>query len=162
MLGTVIGLHANPNGGVPKHPVPVLEIKSIGCVGDKQNDKKHHGGVNKAVCLMEESILQRLQEAGHPIFPGSTGENVLIQGLPTGALRVGTRLSLGDVVLEITGDAPPCKTIRESFQDGFFMHLSNKREFGTTRWYARVLVEGALSLNDQVRLLSGDEPVESP
>ena len=42
------------------------------------------------------------------------------------------------------------------------MHLSNKREFGTTSWYARVIVEGALSLNDQVHLLSGDEPVESP
>ena len=161
MSGTVIGLHANPNGGVPKHPVPALEIKVTGCVGDKQNDRKHHGGVNKAVCLMEESILRSLQEAGHPILPGTTGENVLIQGVPSGALQVGARLLLGEVVLEITSDAPPCKTIRESFQDGSFKNLSHKRESGTTRWYARVIVEGTLSLNDPVRLLSEDEPVEN-
>ena len=47
MHGVVIGLHVNPKGGVPKHPVPKLEVRRNGCVGDKQNDRKHHGGAQK-------------------------------------------------------------------------------------------------------------------
>ena len=40
MAGVVVGLHVNPNGGVPKHAVQSIEIRPEGCVGDKQNDQK--------------------------------------------------------------------------------------------------------------------------
>ena len=76
MTGTVRGLHVNPEGGVPKHPVQQLIVGYEGCQGDKQNDRKHHGGPQRAVCLMETWVLKRLQDEGHH-HPGSTGENML-------------------------------------------------------------------------------------
>ena len=148
MTGAVIGLHVNPNGGVPKHPVDSIQIAQSGCIGDKQNDLKHHGGPSRAVCILERRIMERLQSDGHPIQPGSTGENILIDGLGIDVLSVGTHLAVGTVVLAITGDAPPCKTIQRSFSEGSFKHLSHKRIEGQTRWYARVIEPGTVHLGD--------------
>ena len=80
MTGVVLGLHVNPEGGVPKHPVQTLSVHKEGCAGDKQNDRKHHGGPEKAVSILEAHVLEALQRQGHPIMPGSTGENVLLGG----------------------------------------------------------------------------------
>ena len=68
------------NGGVPKTPVESVKIDHQGLVGDNQHDKKHHGGVMRAVCVLENEILKKLQEEGHPISPGTTGENLLVSG----------------------------------------------------------------------------------
>lgn len=156
MTGVVCGLHVNPQGGVPKHPVEVLEVHSAGCVGDKQNDTRHHGGPERAVCLMERRIMTALQEAGHPIEPGTTGENLLIDGLDAGHLGVGVHLHIGEVELTITSDAPPCKTIQASFERGAFKNLSHRATPGQTRWYARVNRTGAIRLGDLVKVNSSE------
>ena len=149
--GVVVGLHANPNGGVPKHPVSTLRVHTHGCSGDQQNDRRHHGGPERAVCLMAEEVLKGLVADGHPISPGSTGENLLIAGIEPTTYGPGVRLKFeGDVVLEITSDAPPCKTIAASFIDGTFRSLSHKRQATVTRWYARVVEEGTLVLGQSV------------
>jgi len=162
MAGLVCGLHVNPEGGVPKHPVESLVVHANGCQGDKQNDTRHHGGPNKAVCLMELRILHRLQDAGHPIGPGTTGENLLIDGLEDGVLDVGVKLQIGQVAMTITGDAPPCKTIQASFQEGRFKALSHRDRFGQTRWYASVQDGGTIRIGDTVSVLSASGPVGNP
>ena len=78
-MGQVLGIFVS-NGGVPKHAVDTAEISLLGLVGDDQVDKKHHGGQMKAVCVLENEILTKLQSEGHPITPGSTGENLLVEG----------------------------------------------------------------------------------
>jgi MOSC domain-containing protein YiiM len=152
MPAMAVGLHVNPAGGVPKHPQSQLVVKAEGCVGDQQLDKRHHGGPNRAVCVLLVSVLEQLQAEGHPIGPGTTGENLLIAGMAPDALEMGARLKVGEVVLELTGDAPPCKTIRASFEEGSFKALSHRLRQGMTRWYAKVLVEGTVHLNDTVEL----------
>jgi len=151
LSGVVVGLHANPNGGVPKHPVTTLRVHTEGCDGDRQNDRRHHGGPDRAVCLMAEEVLAGLVADGHPIHPGSTGENVLISGIEPTTYAPGVHLNFeSGVVLEITTDAPPCATISASFIDGRFHALSHKRQVAITRWYARVVEEGNLSLGQSV------------
>ena len=98
MRGVVLGLHASQVGGVPKHPVEVLEVSETGCIGDQQNDQRHHGGPLRAVCLLEDWVLERLQQDGHPIYPGSTGENMLISGCSPGDLGIGSQLRVGCVL----------------------------------------------------------------
>ena len=159
MAGVVVGLHVNPEGGVPKWPQPSLDITVDGCLGDRQNDTRHHGGPKRAVCLMKQSVLQALQKEGHPIGPGTTGENILIGGVDDLVLASKTVLAIGSVRLELTGDAPPCKTIRASFTEGAFTALSHKRNQERTRWYARVLTPGRIELGDVVSLVNEDEPV---
>ena len=159
MAGVVVGLHVNPDGGVPKWPQDSIDVTAEGCLGDRQNDTRHHGGPNRAVCLMKQSVLQALQEEGHPIGPGTTGENILIGGIDEVVLAAETVLAIGPVRLQLTGDAPPCKTIRASFVNGAFVSLSHKQQPGITRWYAEVLKEGTVSLGDVVHALNEDERV---
>lgn len=157
----IIGLFVNPNGGVPKHSVETLRITPTGCVGDRQNDLKHHGGPTRAVCLMLDSVMEKLISEGHPIGPGTTGENILIDGLEPSSLKDGIILDLGNVRLQITGPAPPCKTIKDSFISGKFKALSHKFDPSQTRWYASVIVEGTVTTGQRVSLLSGSEQVGS-
>ncbi|MGB2393335.1 MAG: MOSC domain-containing protein [Poseidonia sp.] len=162
MTGVVLGLHVNPEGGVPKHPVNTLSVHREGCVGDKQNDRKHHGGPLKAVSILEQHVLEFLQTEGHPISPGSTGENVLIGGTKPGDLMVGTLLELGEVKLCITSDAPPCKTIKASFTMGDFNRLNHRKTEGQTRWYARVMREGSITVGDGVEVINEGGPIGNP
>ena len=149
MTGRITGLHIS-DGGVPKLPVQSLEIVSTNCVGDKQNDLKHHGGIDKAVCLFQQEIIDQLNSEGHPINAGSTGENILIHGIPIGNIYPGVIIKFPSVELIITQDAPPCKTIKDSFKDGYFNAISHKKKPHYTRWYARVIKEGVVSVDDSV------------
>ena len=152
MIGSIEGLFVAPLGGVPKGMVESLQVTTNGCVGDRQNDLKHHGGPTRAVCLMTTDVLEGLQEQGHPIDQGTTGENLLIRGIAWHELDIGTILVTEHVRLRITGDAPPCKTIKASFVKGNFMALSHKRKPQQTRWYAEVLEEGMMHRGESIKI----------
>tara|TARA_B100001758_G_C18279606_1_gene540891 strand:- start:397 stop:858 length:462 start_codon:yes stop_codon:yes gene_type:complete len=152
MNGSIAGLFAAPNGGVPKPEVPMLLVHEKGCIGDKQNDLKHHGGPQRAVCLFSAEVLSELSSEGHPIYPGSVGENVLIQGIDWSLIQIGTQFHFKNVILEITSDAPPCRTIKASFSNDNFSRISVKKYPSSARWYAKVIQEGELFTNDKVTI----------
>ncbi len=139
------------NGGVPKTPVLLGEVSELGLAGDKQKHTKFHGGPLRALCLYSLELLEKLQAEGHPIAPGSTGENVTISGLDWATLASGTRIALGDEVeIELTTEADPCKTIAASFANRKFKRLE---EPGEMRWYCKVLKTGTLRVGDGVRVI---------
>ena len=147
----VIQINVNPAGGVPKQRVPATEVTPDGVVGDKQRDRRHHGGPSRAVSLYSYEHILALQAEGHPIAPGSTGENVTISGLDWPALQVGDRLQIGEQLqVEITGYAAPCDNIIESFAEGMFIRISQKLHPGWSRLYTRVLVAGTVREGDPV------------
>jgi len=96
-----------------------------------------------------------LQAEGHPIFPGSAGENLTVVGLDWSGLAPGARLWLGEeALIEITGYTAPCKKIAASFERGDFKRISQKVHPGHSRLYARVLRPGRLGVGQSVTLLS--------
>ena len=153
MSAKVTGLHIS-SGGVPKTPVQSLSVNINGCQGDDQADKKHHGGKDKAICLFQQEILDSLSIDSHPISPGSTGENILIEGMEIGSIAVGTCLKIGEIEIKVTQDAPPCKTIRNSFINGEFNKISHRKNPNFTRWYASVNVTGTITIGDLVELIN--------
>lgn len=154
---SVARINVNPAGGVPKHGVGAALITSTGVGGDRQLDLEHHGGPDRAVSLFSLERIEALAAEGHPIAPGTTGENLTLVGLDWATLGPGARLAVGDdVVLEITQAAPPCRTIAASFRDGEFTRISEKVHPGWSRLYARVLREGLVRERATVRLLDAD------
>jgi MOSC domain-containing protein YiiM len=152
--GRIIQLSVSP-GGVPKLPVGEVHVGRTGLEGDSQNDRDHHGGPDRAVCLYSVERIEQLQAEGHPITPGSAGENVTISGLDWAAIRPGARVLLGESVeLEVTGYTTPCHKIRDSFVEGGFTRISQKLRPGDSRVYARVLRDGRLRVGDSVALLA--------
>jgi MOSC domain-containing protein YiiM len=141
-------------GGVPKRAVSVALLTTNGLVGDYQAKRKIHGGPERALCLYAFELIGRLRAEGHPVFPGSIGENVTIAALDWSALAPGIRLALGDeVVIEISSYTTPCKTIAASFIDGAYNRISQKKHPGWSRLYARVLKAGRLAAGQPVRIL---------
>lgn len=132
-------------GGVPKLPVETAVVTEEGIRGDYHDDIHSHGGPMRALCLYTVEQIRRLQAEGHPIFSGSVGENVTLEGIAQDAFMPGARLRLGDEVeIEITSYTTPCKTIAESFADGDFTRISQKVHPGESRVYARVLHGGEI------------------
>jgi MOSC domain-containing protein YiiM len=106
---------------------------------------------------MEE--IDVLRAEGHSIGPGAIGENVTVEGLDWSAVVPGTHVLLGPTVLvEVTRYTSPCFKIKGVFKDGEFARVSQKRHPGSSRVYARVLVEGTVRQDDPVRLL---DPIEA-
>jgi MOSC domain-containing protein YiiM len=149
--GRVVSVNVNPRGGVPKLAVPAADLNTGGVGGDKQRDRRFHGGPERAVSLFAIERIEALRAEGHPIEPGSTGENLTLSGLDWGQLRAGDRLRVGDwAELEITSYAAPCSNIAGSFKDAGFKRMSQKLHPGWSRLYARVLSEGEVRPGDTV------------
>jgi MOSC domain-containing protein YiiM len=147
------------DGGAPKHAIREGVVGETGIVGDRQKHTKIHGGPLRALCLYSLELIEKLQAEGHPIYPGSVGENVTISGLPWSTLGPGTRLQLGDEVeIELTTTADPCKNIGASFIDHKFKRLDAP---GEMRWYCKVLKGGNLRIAMAVRVTAMAQNVSS-
>lgn len=141
------------NGGVPKLPFHRAKITADGVIGDRQNDMRRHGGKDRALCLYSLELIMKLQDEGHPIFPGSTGENLTISGLDWDRMQPGVQLRIGPAVkIELTTFTPPCGKIKGSFIDGETSRISEKENPGSARLYAKVLEPGTVHIGDGVEL----------
>ncbi len=150
-MGKVFSINCSP-GGVPKLPVPEALVTRSGVFGDDHNDRKHHGGPDRAVCLYSVERITALQHEGHPIGTGTAGENLTITGLDWDLVVPGSVIEVGDALLEVTDYTTPCRTIRDSFIDEKFMRISQKHHPGWSRVYARVVRDGVVRTGDQVSL----------
>ena len=149
--GRVVRINVNPSGGVPKQRVPSAGITLKGVAGDKQRNRRFHGGPQRAISLYSYEHIQALQAEGHPIAPGSTGENLTIGGLDWAAIDIGDRLSIGaGLRIEITGYAAPCSNIAASFAGGGITRISQKQHPGWSRLHAKVLAEAEVYEGDLV------------
>ena len=96
LTGSVLGIFATEEGGVPKPSVDSIDVRLSGVYGERIRDTKHHGGPKRAVCILSNQTLQFLQQDEHPISGGSTGENLLID-IDEDSLRPGVRLKFDHV-----------------------------------------------------------------
>ena len=140
-------------GGVPKAPAPEATITASGLEGDGHHDGRHHGGPDRAVTLYSADRIVALQAEGHPIAPGTTGENLTVSGLDWTRVVPGTRLEIGEVRLEVTKYTTPCATIAASLLGGEIARIAQKVHPGWSRVCARVLAPGRIRVGDPVVLL---------
>ena len=142
------------SGGVPKSKVEFADIMKKGVEGDFNRFRDGRGGnTDRAVCIFSLELIQRLKDEGHPIEIGSTGENLTIRGVEWESLSEGTRLEIGDVVLELSEPCAPCSKIGESFIGRRFDRVDHDQEYGWSRWLARVLREGRVTIGDSVNIV---------
>lgn len=141
------------DGGVPKLHVESARITLNGIDTDRHADMKYHGGPERAISLFSLERILALQAEGNPIYPGSTGENLTVNGVPWESMIPGLSFEVGAVRLMVTSYASPCRTIRDSFTDHHISRMSQKLNPGWSRVYAKVLREGTVSVGDEISLL---------
>ena len=151
MAGRVVSINRS-NGGVPKQPVAECLVTESGLQGDRQRDLRFHGGPDRAVCLYPLESIEALQREGHPIAPGTIGENLTVSGLDWSLMVPDARLQVGEAELQLTKFAAPCANIAPSFRDGDFYRVAQKINPGWSRVCARVVKAGMVRVGDAVTL----------
>lgn len=137
------------DGGVPKTAVPSVDVGPRGLIGDRQADRTHHGRPFQALCLWSSEVIDGLVAEGHPVGPGSAGENLTLTGIDWGTLRPGVRLLIGDVTCEISSWAEPCRKNDQWFVDRSD-RIDHRLHPGWSRAYAWVLEPGTIRAGDPV------------
>src|SRR4051794_27542753 len=99
-------------GGMPKLPVLSARVTASGIEGDRQKNRKYHGGPDRAVCIYSEELYEWLQEKGVDVSAGQIGENFTTRGIDLQRLKKGDRLRVGqDCMIEITNVRVPCSQL---------------------------------------------------
>lgn len=147
------------DGGVPKFPILEAIVREEGVKGDRQQNLKYHGGPDRAVCLFSLELIEQLQDEGHPIEPGSSGENLTLAGVDWAVMEPGLRLTIGpEIELEVTSYTTPCSKNGQWFRENDFLRISQKINPGWSRVYAKVLRGGMIRPGDVVVI----EPARGP
>ena len=140
--------------GIFKAPVEgPVSVHRLGLTGDKQFNRKYHGGPRKAVYLYphEHYAFWQEQFPGRELPPGSFGENLTTTGLLETAVHEGDQLRIGTAMFEVTEPRMPCSTLALKFERPDMV-----RRFTASRlsgFYLAVVGEGAIEAGLSIELL---------
>ena len=141
-MASVVAVCTSEEKGTAKHPVELIELKKRhGIVGDA-----HAGDWHRQVSLLATESVDKMRRVFPDIPVGAFAENILTEGLQLSALPVGTKLSVGECLLEITQIGKECHkdcAIRRQVGDCVM-----PRE-GV---FAIVLTEGTIRPGDTIRV----------
>ena len=147
MTGTLVQLNVSP-GGMPKLPVLFARVTANGVDGDKQRNRKYHGGPDRAVCVYSTELYDRLRSLGIDLQLGAVGENFTTTGIDLQRLGKGDRLKVGnDCVIEITNVRVPCASLRKWDDD------LPELIVGYSGWVAKVVSDGTVRPGDRVDVI---------
>ncbi len=147
--------------GIAKRPVEgKIWLGREGFAGDQQGDRKHHGGVDKAVhhYALDHYAAWREELGGHPLLeaPGAFGENLSTRGLRESDVAVGDVFALGEAIIQVSQGRQPCWKLSARF--GVPDLARRVQRTGRTGWYYRVLQTGHVSAGDTLRVLERPTP----
>jgi len=104
MTPEVVAVCISAEKGQRKTPVATVELKEHhGIVGDA-----HAGDWHRQVSLLATESIAKMRVLGLDVDSGDFAENITTRGLDLVALPIGTRLAVGDTILEITQIGKEC------------------------------------------------------
>lgn len=104
-MSSVVSVNISEKKGMIKHPVEQIELKiDHGIVNDA-----HAGDWHRQVSLLDLSSFEKMNnQAKVELKPGIFAENITTEGVDLWSLPVGTRLMIGETLLEITQIGKEC------------------------------------------------------
>ena len=103
--GQIKAISVSKQKGTQKANVPRAELQAdFGIIGDA-----HAGNWHRQVSLLGLESINKMVSKGAKVSPGSFAENITTEGIATVALKVGSKLRLGnEVELTITQSGKRC------------------------------------------------------
>ena len=137
-----------------------VRLTREGFAGDRQADRRAHGGPEKAVHHYAVENYTRLAEAfpqaAAALIPGSLGENIATRGWREDEVCVGDIFRLGQALVQVSQPRSPCWKINHKFAEPRMARCIG--DFGIVGWYYRVLEEGMVSPGDAFELRERPAP----
>ena len=146
LRGRVVAVSASARKGEKKVPVPsVTLVPEHGVRGDA-----HAGPGTRQVSLLAEESIAKMRKKGLAVGPGDFAENVTVEGIVLPALAIGTRLRVGEALLEITRIGKECHERCAIFLQAGDCVMPREGVF------ARVVSGGKVAAGDAVEVVAGD------
>ena len=125
-------------------------VNLLGLLEDNQVDKRYHGGVDKAIHIGSSKHFEIFEKLNNKkLDPLAIGCNIFINDYDESEICVGDIYSIGDILIEVSQPRQPCWKIGALFGKEVSRYISKQHATG---WYARVLKEGNLNVNDKMVL----------
>jgi MOSC domain-containing protein YiiM len=151
MSGKVVAVCRAAQNGFSKPPCDRIDlVEGLGVDGDAHSGttvqhlylkKKDPTVANKRqVHLMHAELFDELEGKGFTVGPGDIGENITTRGIDLLALPCGTRLTIGETCIELTGIRTPCVQI-DAFRKGLLKALVDTDEGGN-----KILKSGVMGI----------------
>lgn len=140
---SIVSVNISKTKGVRKTPIPEGRL-------DPQHglvDDAHAGTWHRQLSLLALESIDYMRGLGLDVNPGDFAENITTQGLELHTLPIGSRLTLGEVEVEVTQIGKECHTgcaIRQQAGDCIMPRQGI---------FVRVLGPGTVRPGDPVRLL---------
>jgi MOSC domain-containing protein YiiM len=145
--GKVVATCVSDEKGVPKqNKDSVVLVADHGVDGDA-----HAGKWHRQVSLLSFDKVQDFRRRGAKAPDGAFGENLLVEGIDFRVLPVGTRLTCGDALLEITQIGKECHHGCAIFQQMGDCIMPREGVF------ARVLRGGKIKAGDEMTCAAAPE-----
>jgi MOSC domain-containing protein YiiM len=137
----IVSLNLSDRKGIAKSPVAGLDlVADRGAAGDA-----HEGPGERQISLLGIEDIEAFRARGFSVGPGAFAENITTEGVDLPYLPLGTRIEIGDAVLELSKIGKEC-------HEG----CAIRREAGDCVMprrgvFARVVVGGRIGLEDSCR-----------
>jgi MOSC domain-containing protein YiiM len=105
-VANVIAVCISENKGERKKPVPAVELReNHGIIGDG-----HAGDWHRQVSLLAQESIDKMRAMGLDVNAGDFAENITTSGIDLVSLPIGSRLQVGQTLLEVTQIGKECHT----------------------------------------------------
>lgn len=142
--------------GYFKNPVETIYLGKTDVKEDSVVDREHHGGENKA-CYLYGFNHYEFWKNKYPQTAfdfGMFGENITVENIDESTLRIGDTFEIGEAIIQITQPRQPCYKMGIKFNNQKVVNEFRLSNFPGI--YARVLKEGNVKTNDELKLIDRD------
>ncbi|MCE5187880.1 MAG: MOSC domain-containing protein [Eubacteriales bacterium] len=138
-MAKITSINISPRKGTFKQPVLQAELKvDHGIVGDA-----HAGNWHRQISLLAQESIDKMTALGlSDLVPGKFAENITTEGIELFTLPVGTRLKLGECLVEVTQIGKECHQHCEIYKKVGQCIMPHEGIF------VKVLKPGVLSVGD--------------
>ena len=146
MSAQVVAVCISEKKGERKTPVPSVELREEhGIIGDA-----HAGEWHRQVSLLAHESIEKMQRMGLTVDSGDFAENITTSGIELFSLPVGTRLTIGGTLLEVTQIGKECHTRCAIFYQAGDCVMPKEGIF------VRVISGGTVKAGDRVEILAAN------
>jgi len=143
-MARVTSVNISENKGTVKHPVPEIQLKvRHGIVGDA-----HAGDWHRQISLLADESVDKMREKIPLLKPGAFAENINTVGIELKNLPVGTRLRIGETVVEVTQIGKECHN------DCAIKKAAGACVMPTEGIFVIVIQEGTVRAGDTIEILN--------
>ncbi|MBY6836111.1 MOSC domain-containing protein [Clostridium botulinum] len=144
-MGKVMGICISEKRGTQKKRIDKANfIQDFGIENDA-----HAGKWHRQVSLLSYEKIEDFKAKGAEINDGAFGENIIVQGFNLKALPIGSVLTCGNIILEITQIGKECHAHCEIYKK------MGECIMPTNGVFAKVIEGGQMKIGDEIEIASG-------